>query len=197
MAKESTLKNMVTTLSVITLISSALMGGAYVLTKEPIDNAFAQKTNSAISAVAPKFDNDPSSEAFTMELSGKGYKVYPAKMGGELVGYAIESFSSGFGGRLSLMVGFNIDGSINSISVLGHSETPGLGDKIEPGKSGFGVQFQGKNPQDFKMVVKKDGGDVDAITASTITSRAYCDAVNTAWEIFKLCIENQTQGGAQ
>ncbi len=192
MAKESTLKNMVITLSAITLISSALLGGVYVVTKGPIDAALTAKTNSAIASVAPKFDNDPSSEVKVVELSGKNYKVYPARSAGKVIGYAIESYASGFGGRISLMVGFNINGTINSISVLGHTETPGLGDKIEPKKSGFGVQFQGKNPEEFKMVVKKDGGDVDAITASTITSRAYCDAVGTAWEVFKLC-QSQNQ----
>ncbi|GAB1474303.1 RnfABCDGE type electron transport complex subunit G [Bacteroidota bacterium] len=193
MAKESSLKNMVITLSAITLISSALLGAVYAVTKGPIDAALTAKTNSAIASVAPKFDNDPSSEVQTVEYAGKSYKAYPAKNGGEIAGYAIESYSSGFGGRISLMVGFNINGTINSISVLGHTETPGLGDKIEPKKSDFGVQFQGKNPEEFRMIVKKDGGDVDAITASTITSRAYCEAVNTAWEVFKLCAGKQNK----
>ena len=193
MAKESSLKNMVITLSAITLISSALLGAVYAVTKGPIDAALTAKTNSAIASVAPKFDNDPSSEVQTIEYAGKSYKAYPAKSGGEIAGYAIESYSSGFGGRISLMVGFNINGTINSISVLGHTETPGLGDKIEPKKSDFGVQFQGKNPEEFRMIVKKDGGDVDAITASTITSRAYCEAVNTAWEVFKLCAGKQNK----
>ena len=91
------------------------------------------------------------------------------------------------------MVGFNVDGTIKGISVLSHTETPGLGDKIEPSKSSFSAQFEGKDPQNFKLVVKKDGGDVDAITASTITSRAYCDAVTLAWEAFKLCSNQKSE----
>lgn len=187
MAKESTLKNMLLTLSAITLVASSLLGVVYSLTKGPIEEAMTLKTNNAIAGVAPEFDNDPSADQLVVELAGKSYKAYPAKMGGEIVGYAIESFASGFGGRISLMVGFNADGSINGTAVLSHAETPGLGDKIDASKSDFSVQFKGKNPDDFRLLVKKDGGDVDAITASTITSRAFCDAVNTAWEVFKKC----------
>ncbi|HCT93403.1 MAG: FMN-binding domain-containing protein [Bacteroidetes bacterium GWE2_39_28] len=193
MAKSSTLKNMVMTLSAVTLIASALLGGVYALTKGPIDIAMAAKTNNAIASVSPEFDNDPSAEMFMVESAGKSYKVYPAKMGENAAGYAIETYASGFGGRIALMVGFNVDGTIKGISVLSHTETPGLGDKIEPSKSSFSAQFEGKDPQNFKLVVKKDGGDVDAITASTITSRAYCDAVTLAWEAFKLCSNQKSE----
>ena len=194
MARESTLKNMVITLASITLVSSALLGVVYALTKGPIDAAQVAKINNAISKVVPAFDNNPSAEKFEKELEGKSYIVYPAKSGGEVVGYAVESFTTGgFGGRIVLMVGFNIDGTINNTAVLSHAETPGLGDKMIEGKSNFSVQFQGKNPQDFKLLVKKDGGDVDAITASTITSRAFCDAVTSAWEVYKLCNEGNVK----
>ncbi|MDP3453621.1 MAG: RnfABCDGE type electron transport complex subunit G [Bacteroidales bacterium] len=196
MAKQSTLKSMVATLAAITLISSALLGGVYALTKKPIEVAMTAKTNAAIASVSPDFDNDPSADMFLTELSGKSYKVYPAKMSGTVTGYAIESYASGFGGRISLMIGFNLDGTIKSISVLSHAETPGLGDKIDISKSNFSVQFRGKSPEEFKMLVRQDGGEVDAITASTITSRAYCEAVLTAWEVFKVCVaENQKTGG--
>lgn len=188
MAKESTLKNMVVTLTLITLIASSVLGVIYAVTKAPIDAAQTAKINNAISKVVPEFDNDPSADKFQKELEGKSYVVYPAKKGGEIVGYAVESFSTGgFSGRIIIMVGFNADGTINNTAVLSHAETPGLGDKMIEGKSNFSVQFKGKNPDDFKLLVKKDGGDVDAITASTITSRAFCDAVTSAWEVYKLC----------
>lgn len=194
MAKESSLKNMVFTLFIVCLVSSTLLGGAYALTKKSIEAANIAKVNSSISGVVPAFDNDPSKEIFTKELNGKSFNVYPAKKGGKIVGYAIESSTSaGFGGRIMLMVGFNTDGTIFNTSVLSHSETPGLGDKMVEGKSNFSVQFKGKNPADFKLAVKKDGGDVDAITASTITSRAFCDALVTAYKVFQLCIEDQTK----
>jgi len=198
MARESTLKNMVLTLASITLLASTLLGGVYVLTKSPIDAAKVAKINSAISKVVPEFDNDPSSDKFVKELNGKKYTVYPAKRMDDIVGYAVESFTTGgFGGRIVLMVGFNADGTINNTSVLSHTETPGLGDKMIEGKSDFSVQFQGKSPETYKLLVKKDGGDVDAITASTITSRAFCDAVTAAWEVYKLCVDQNIKKEGQ
>lgn len=188
MARVSSLKNMVVTLFSITLVASAVLAGVYAVTKGPIDAAQIAKTNDAIGKVVPKFDNDPSADKFTKEIDGKSFIVYPAKNGTEIVGYAVETFSTGgFGGRIILMVGFNTDGTINNTAVLSHSETPGLGDKMVEGKSNFSVQFRGKNPADFKLIVKKDGGDVDAITASTISSRAYCDAVTKAYDVYLLC----------
>jgi Na+-translocating ferredoxin:NAD+ oxidoreductase subunit G len=111
--------------------------------------------------------------------------MYPAKKGDKLVGTAVETFTKkGFSGEIKLMVGFTPEGEIVGIRVLEHKETPGLGDKMEVEKSDFHVQFQGKNPADFKLIVKKDGGNVDAITATTISSRAYCDAVQRAYDAF-------------
>ncbi|EKD31709.1 MAG: transporter [uncultured bacterium] len=188
MAKVSSLKNMVLTLFSITFVASALLAGVYAITKDPIDAAQIAKTNNAISNVVPKFDNDPSADMFVKEIDGKSFKVYPAKLAGAFVGCAIETFSTGgFGGRIVLMVGFNADGTINNTAVLSHTETPGLGDKMVEGKSNFSVQFKGKNPADFKLIVKKDGGDVDAITASTISSRAFCDAVTKSYDVYLLC----------
>ena len=91
---------------------------------------------------------------------------------------------NGFSGQIDLMVGFLSDGTIHAIEVIAHKETPGLGDKMESGKSNFSVQFEGKNPETFKLAVRKDGGEVDAITASTISSRAYCEAVQRAYDAF-------------
>ena len=104
-----------------------------------------------------------------------------------VVGYAIEASSSaGFGGNITLMVGFTPDGTIVGTSVISHAETPGLGAKISDGESHFITQFEGKNPGDsnFKFAVKKDGGSFDAITASTITSRAFIDVLNNAYNAF-------------
>lgn len=185
MAKESSLRNMVLCLFGICLVCSALLALTYVVTKEPIDAAQVAKINKSISMVVPEFDNVPSEESFTVELDGKVSKVYPAKMGDEIVGYAIEaSTSKGFGGAILLMVGFKPDGTIVNTSVISHSETPGLGEKMVHGKSNFALQFNGKNPASFSLSVKKDKGDVDAITASTITSRAYCDAVERGYKVF-------------
>lgn len=185
MAKESNFKNMVICLSAICLVCSALLGSVYVLTSEAIAKTKTDKINRSISLVVPTFDNDPSSDIISVEHNGKQYRVYPAQSEGKYVGYAIESSTNkGFSGTIVLMVGFTPDGLIYNTSVVSHSETPGLGDKMEQSKSNFSLQFNGKSPANMKMAVKKDGGDIDAISASTITSRAFIDAVETAYQVF-------------
>jgi electron transport complex protein RnfG len=193
MAKKSSFSNMVIVLTVIALVSSALLGGVYLLTEKPIAEAKTAKINASIAEVVAPFDNDPSAKPDTVVLDNRKIILYTAKKGDELVGIAVEtSTGKGFSGLISLMVGFLPDGAIKNIVVLSHSETPGLGDKIEKSKGNFYLQFEGKHPDNFKLMVKKDGGDVDAIAASTISSRAYCDAVDRAYRAF-LEITKQSQ----
>jgi electron transport complex protein RnfG len=181
MAKASSLKNMVGTLLLITCIAAAALGAVYVLTKEPIEAARLAKINNAIAEVLPPFDNNPSGEAEDVAVDGRMLRLFPAKKDGQLVGIAVETVTTkGFGGLITLMVGFLPDGTIYNTAVIAHAETPGLGDKIDKRKDGFSLQFNGKHPDNFKLAVRKDGGDVDAITASTISSRAFCDAVERA-----------------
>ena len=192
MPKESTLRSMVLCLFLVCLVCSALLGGVYVLTKGKIDQEQIKKTNNAIALVTPEFDNAPSSEKMSVEIDGKDIAVYPARKDGKTVGYAVESFTSkGFSGTINIMVGFDMEGNIVGTSVISHSETPGLGAKMtEPA---FYSQFIGKNPASFKLGVRKDGGDVDAISASTITSRAYCDAVDRAYRVFQTIMDNTSK----
>ena len=179
MAKESSFKNMVITLSVICLVCSALLGVVYSVTKAPIEAAELAKINNAIKAVVPECDNNPSEEMIEVE----GSVVYPAKMDGNIVGYAIKVKVSGFGGPIQMMVGFKADGTIYNTSVIFHSETPGLGAKIT-GEIPTRTQIVGKNPASSNLTVTKDGGEIDAITASTITSRAFLKGVDAAYKVF-------------
>jgi len=183
--KESNFKNMVLALFMVTFIVSAALGYIYEITKEPIAASKLAKQNNAIKQVVPEFNNEPGKESYKMAVDGDTLEFFPAKYDGELVGTAVSTFTNkGFGGNIKLMVGFLPDGTIHNISVLEHKETPGLGDKMQRSKSEWSVQFNGKNPADYKLKVTKDGGDVDAITASTITSRAFCDAVERAYNAY-------------
>ena len=181
--KESTFLNMVATLLVVTLLSAGLLGSVYALTKEPIRLAELKRKNEAIGVVVPGFDNEPSQEVKKLFMDGDTLYFYTARQGEKVLGTAVETFTNlGFSGEFKLMVGFAHDRSIIDIAVIKHAETPGLGDKMERDKSEFHVQFMGQDPESFNLAVKKDRGDVDAITASTITSRAYCDAVQRAYD---------------
>ena len=191
MAIKSSLRNMVLVLMLVCLGASAAVAVVYAVTKDPIDAAEVAKKNSAIKEVVPEFDNNPYEEALDiiadLAAPDKTNKVYPAKKGGEIVGYAVESTTTkGFGGPFTIMVGFTPDGKVYNTSVISHSETPGLGAKITDSKSGFITQWNGKNLLDgsVNISVKKDGGDIDAITASTISSRAFCDAMQIAANVF-------------
>ena len=186
MAKsESTLKNMILSLTLIALGSSAGLGFVYELTKEPIALSILNKKLNAIREVVPEFTNNPNDEMFRLPTGeGDSLDIYPAKNNGEVVGYAVNSYTSkGFSGNISLMAGFKPDGTIIGISVLEHKETPGLGTKMTEPE--FKEQFTGKNPTEFMLKVKKDGGQVDAITAATISSRAFCDAIQRAYNTIK------------
>lgn len=176
MAAKSTLKNMVLCLFGTTLICSAVLAGVYAVTKEPIEETNKAILTASISKVLP--EGGEISDAQTCEVGGQPSECWFSMKDGQMVGVAVKSTVVGFGGPLTIMVGILPDGTIYNTSVLSHSETPGLGAKCTD--ENFFGQFKGWNPEQKKLLVKKDGGDVDAITASTITSRAYTLAVQNA-----------------
>lgn len=180
--RESTIGNMILALTVITFVAASALGAVYTITSEPIQQAMLAKKNNAIKEVIPEFNNLPSEESYKIAVDGDTLYFYPGKMDGELVGTAVETFTkSGFSGEIRIMVGLLPDGTINDVTVLKHEETPGLGDKMEKKKSDWSNQFRGKNPAEHNLAVTKDGGEIDAITASTISSRAFCEAVSRAY----------------
>lgn len=187
MAKlQSTFKNMFLSLFVICLTVAVLLAQVNKMTTEPIAEAKAMKLQNAISEVVPAFDNDPVAEAYRMPVgTDDSLLVYPAKMGDEVVGFALNSSSNnGFSGEIQIMVGFDMEDRLINYAVLQHAETPGLGSKMtewfknreKPSQSVIG-----RDLSQGTLAVTKDGGTVDAITASTITSRAFLEAVNKAY----------------
>lgn len=163
----------------ITLVCSAAVGYIYKITVEPIARAKADNIKAALSQVLPTFDQSTSQ---SVEVDAMPITVHTATADGTTVGYAVETMTkSGFSGEFRLMVGFNPDGTVYGIKVLEHSETPGLGSKMTDEGNPLLLSFQGKSPASMSLKVKKDGGDVDALTAATISSRAYVDAVARAY----------------
>ena len=183
--KESTFLNMPLTLLIVTAVAALALGAVYNVTKEPIALAKKAKKEAAIKSVLPDFERIESK--MVMPLTGKdSIEFNTAYKGDDIIGTAVETYTDeGFSGRFKIMVGFLPDGTIHNTAVLEHKETPGLGDKMDASKSSFPNQFEGKHPDSYKLEVKKDGGDVDAITAATISSRAFCDAVQRAFDAYK------------
>lgn len=203
MALQSTMRNMVVVLVGAGVVAALGLGLVNELTLKPIEKAKSEKVLAALREVLPEFDNDPAAEVRVEAVDGGELKVFPATMGGKKVGTAVQSFSTkGFGGTISVMVGFDDQGNIKGYSVLEQAETPGLGTRMvdwfkpkgDPVVSGverlFGFRMPqaerkssvyGLNPGKEPLRVSKDGGQVDAITSATISSRAFLDAVNRAY----------------
>ena len=185
---KSTLFNMTAVLLGITLVASAGVGVVNMITVEPIAQAKQAATEAALKEVLPEFDETVVGELSIDELP---VVVYTATKGGEVAGYAVQTMTKqGFGGIVRLMVGFTPAGEVINVNVLEQSETPGLGTKMadegNPLISSIkGQQLAEKKLVGGKLAVTKDGGDVDALTAATISSRAYVDAINRAWMAYR------------
>ncbi len=177
---------MVTTLVLIAAAAGLTLSGVRILTADAIALAKREKLERALQAVLPEFDNDIGNDTLVMHITDADHLTfYFGRMGDELVGTAIESFTNiGYSGQIRIMVGFAPDGTIINTAVIHHMETPGLGDKIEAGKSSWPEQFMGLDPGSVNLTVTKDGGDIDGITAATITARAFCDAVQRAYDAY-------------
>ena len=207
---------MLLVLTGVTAISVALLAYVNELTKGPIAEANAKTLNKALKQVLPEFTNNQVGESDTIfsEKDGKkvvDFIVYPAKKGEEWVGSAVESKAMGFGGELKVLVGFDAKGKIYNYSLLAHTETPGLGSKADKWFGAYDAtkgekavthemskkSIIGMSPGEGELKVSKDGGQVDAITASTITSRAFLNAINKAYEAYKTGEVDTVSGASQ
>lgn len=189
---KSSLKNMVLVLFSITFISAACVGAVYIITEEPIKLAEEAAVTAAVAEVLPEFDSTKTDTY--KDVDGLDIIVHTATKEDKVVGYAVESATkSGFSGLIRMMVGFDTHGKILNVNILKHAETPGLGSKMtlddlhkEKPKNKVLASIKGKMASKTKLTVKKDGGDIDALTAATITSRAYAEAVARAYAVFKV-----------
>ena len=179
---------------VLVLTSVAvIMGGilAYVnhLTEGPISEQKAKVLADGIKSVMG-VDQITVSKTDTVKqnIGGKEftYVIYQTQDAQKQdLGAAVESTTGGFGGDLKVLVGFDSEGKILGYTLLEHAETPGLGAKADKWfQKGEKGDIIGKSPAE-PLTVSKDGGQVDAITASTITSRAFLLAVNNAYNAYK------------
>ncbi len=186
---KSTLPNMLLSLTIISLFAGGILATVNMYTSAPIALAKAAALEKAVKEVSPQYDNNPLAEAYKAATSdGDSVLIYPATLGGKPVGVAVESTTrEGFNGTIKIIVGFDTAGTLVNYSVLEQAETPGLGAKMQEWFRTDKNQQSviGRSLSKGNLTVSKDGGDVDAITASTITSRAFLGAINRAYSAYQ------------
>ena len=187
---ESSLMNMVLVLTLVAVIMGGILAFVNHLTEGPIAEQKEKALADGIKAVmacndlkVAKTDEVKQNDAKGKEMTFTVYQIQDAQ--GNDLGAAVESTTMGFGGDLKVLVGFDPEGKILGYTLLEHAETPGLGAKADKWfqKDQKG-DIIGKDPKE-PLTVSKDGGQVDAITASTITSRAFLLAINNAYNAYK------------
>ncbi|MBN1772277.1 MAG: RnfABCDGE type electron transport complex subunit G [Deltaproteobacteria bacterium] len=196
---------MVLTVALFTLLSGALLGFVYRQAKPRIDAAKLPEKIAALANILPDFDNAILDTGRCADPDGAPLgdacrrTMYTALRDGRPVGYALETYTTaGYGPRIDLLIGCSADYAVTGTYVLSQQETPGLGAKIVEGHRDwknaaavaaadrpFILQFAGKRLGAFDFRVRKDGGQVDAITASTISSRAVAGAIEEALTLLR------------
>lgn len=186
---KSSLTNMLVVLTVITIVAAGVLASVNAVTAPQIEKINAENLAAGIKAVMGNDDIKVSEpwevDAFT------AYDINDRQ--GNLLGKAVVSTENGFGGPLKVLVGFNTGGDILGYTVLEHAETPGLGAKAG---EWFQDKIIGMNPGVNNFTVSQDGGEVDAITASTITSRAFLRAIQNAYDKI-IAGQDVTSGASQ
>lgn len=185
----STLPNMLLSLTIIAAVAAALLAFVYKTTKPTIDASKLAALQAGINQVVPQHDNVPYDERIELD----GYQLYPAREGGALVGMAVESSTNnGFAGLVKVLVGIDMEGNIVDYTVLEQAETPGLGSKMQ---EWFRVEGTPQSVIGASLVsplaVSKDGGSVDAISAATISSRAFLETLNNGYAVMQKALSDE------
>lgn len=199
---ESTMTNMVLVLVGVALITGIILAYVNHITEGPV-KAQAEKTLADGIKTVMGGGELTVTKTDTVKQNINGKEVvfvlhHTADKQQNDLGAAIESTTGGFGGDLKVLVGFDVEGNVLGYTILQHAETPGLGAKADQWfqKDGKGCII-GKNPEKDNLTVSKDGGSVDAITASTITSRAFLLAITQAYNAYKKSYADAESGATK
>jgi electron transport complex protein RnfG len=176
-------------LGCFSLGATLLLALAYGLTKEPIQKSELDDLRHSLEQVIPAsiHDNNPAADTLQLPIDGKSLLVYRARQGKHVTGVAFETSRRGYSGEIKVLLGVDENGKLLGVRVLQHTETPGLGDKIEVTRSDWITRFTGKSlgdPPEALWAVKKDGGPFDQFAGATITPRAVVNSIRDGLRLF-------------
>lgn len=171
------------------LAATLLLTVAYGLTKAPIEQSALEDLRRSLEQVIPAsiYDNNPAADTVQLQINGKPLLVYRASKANHVTGVAFETSRKGYSGEIRVLLGIDENGKLLGVRVLKHTETPGLGDKIEVNRNDWITRFTGKslgNPPDAQWAVKKDGGPFDQFAGATITPRAVVNSIRDGLRLF-------------
>lgn len=174
-------------LGAVALLASASLAWAASATRDAIAAAEARDLRDSLAQVLPEgfADNDLLADSAQVEVGeAKPLTVYRARLGGTPQGTVFKVVGKGYAGPITILMAVDRDGRTLGVRVLKHTETPGLGDKIEIGKADWITTLSGKTLESARWAVKKDGGEFDQFAGATITPRAVLNAVRGGLETF-------------
>ncbi len=171
------------------LAATLLLTVAYGLTKAPIEQSALEDLLRSLEQVIPAslYDNNPAADTVQLQIDGKPLLVYRASKANHVTGVAFETSRKGYSGEIRVLLGIDENGKLLGVRVLKHTETPGLGDKIEVNRNDWITRFTGKSlgdPPDAQWAVKKDGGPFDQFAGATITPRAVVNSIRDGLRLF-------------
>lgn len=174
----------------VALLVCSLLMVTNNLTAQPIADRQREDLTRQLDQVLPNdsYDNQPLEQKYQEVIDGQQYTFYRARLQGKVSAIILFTASAGYSGDIALLVAIKADGQLSGVRVLSHTETPGLGDKIELAKSSWILGFSGLSltkPDIAGWAVKKDGGQFDAFTGATITPRAVVKGVFETLQLFK------------
>lgn len=174
---ENSMLRLALVLFLISAATALLLGLVDYITRDRIAAQKAEKTNAALAEVMPEGESfdEAKSEVSAKEIT----HIYVAQSGGERVGYVFETVVSGSQGNIDMVVGVGLDGAVTGVAIVEMSETSNLGSKAADEE--WRAQFTGVSTE---QAVSKDGGEIDALTGATVTSRAVTNGVNIALAAF-------------
>ena len=185
--------------AVVGLVTSAALTLANQATHGPIGASLQKDLQASLSQVLPpnSFDNDLLASTLTAAAPGGKRTLYIAKKEGKTTGLVFETAGKGYAGAIHIVIGIDPTGKVLGVRVISHSETPGLGDKIDAQRSNWIQSFTGKALDTAKWAVKKDGGEFDQFAGATITPRGVVRAIHEGLQWYAQEKDSILKGVAQ